>query len=109
MGEYKMTQAELIEFFASTFEGMLKLLRDKNHDYTSGNAALSNFEVSEEFGVPPLTGLLLRMNDKWGRVKTFSKTGTLLVKGEGVKDAFKDLIGYSVLALALLEQEEKNK
>ena len=48
--------------------------------------------------------LVVRCLDKVQRVKSFTKQGILQVEGEGVEDAFKDIIGYSLLALGMLEE-----
>ena len=77
----------------------------KNFDYNGGDDIdgdpLSNFRGAKELGINELTGLVLRMSDKFGRIKTYIKTGKLAVENEGVDDAFRDLLIYSALALAL--------
>ena len=87
----------------------VKIHTQKNHDYSGGDDPngdpLSNFRGSKDFGVAPITGLALRMGDKFKRIQTYIKTGKLKVENEGVKDAFRDLAVYSLLALALLSEE----
>ena len=87
---------------------MLKLLNKKNNDYTAGSqTAFANFEGSKEYGIDPLIGLCLRMHDKTKRIQTFCQKGFLDVDNESVEDAFKDLIGYSVIALGMIHDSNK--
>lgn len=105
---YTMTKEEWLEFQAQVFDDMKELTRAKNADYTGGtDDPFANFRESEDFGVPTLTGLCVRMGDKFKRVKSFATKGKLEVAGEGVDDAFRDLIGYSCLALGLIEESKR--
>lgn len=67
-------------------------LQKKRRAYGPGNLA--------EFGE---AGIIVRMGDKWQRIKTHGKrlmggeTVTTLADGESVRDAFTDMIGYCVL------------
>jgi hypothetical protein len=102
-----MTSTSYIEFVEETLLGMVALIKKKNSDYTGGLGPFANFEESLDFGVDPLTGLCLRMQDKWQRVKSFINQGKL--ENEGIEDAFKDIIGYSCLALGMLEDKKRTK
>lgn len=99
-----MTSEEFFEFVEELQKSQVELMRAKNADYTAGAGPFSNFEGTSDFGVDPLVGLMIRMGDKFQRLKSFAKSGELKVKGEGVEDAFKDLIGYSYLALGMLAE-----
>lgn len=95
-------------FVQGLYDELTKILKDKNNDYTAGSrSAFANFEASRDYGVAPLIGLCVRMGDKVKRVQTFCKTNSLAVEGEYVEDAFKDIIGYCTIALAMIE--EKNE
>ncbi len=103
-----MTNEQLIAFCESTSRGILNLMERKNNDYTGGESPFANFEQSSDFGVDPIVGLSVRMGDKMKRIQTFCKNGKLSVTNEGVEDAYKDLIGYSLLALAMLNDRKVN-
>ena len=105
----KMDSSDYLLFVEETLAGMTELIRKKNSDYTSGGGPFANFEASADFGVDPLVGLCLRMQDKWKRVQSYVKTGELLVDNEGIEDAFKDLIGYSCAALGMLKDRQGDK
>lgn len=100
-----MTSETLIEFCERTAKAVVGLMKKKNNDYTAGVSPFANFEQSTNYGVDPIVGLSIRMGDKMKRVETFCKNGKLSVENEGVEDAYKDLIGYSLIALAMLENE----
>lgn len=89
-----------------TFKEMLQLIKDKSHDYSEGDDPFVNFRTSEELGVDKLVGLNVRLLDKVARIKSFSRSGNL--KNESIKDAYKDLIGYSMLALGMIEEDERS-
>lgn len=98
-------------FQADTFQDIASLTRKKNDDYTGGADTpnpFANFDEANEFGVDPLVGLSVRMGDKMQRLKSFCNAGlSLETKGDTVADIFKDLIGYSTIALGMLERRKE--
>jgi len=87
-------------------------MRKKNSDYTGGeNApdALLNFKAASSFGLHPVTGLLLRMQDKLMRLHSFASDGQLKVSDETVLDACEDLVNYSILCKALFVDDKKSE
>ena len=101
-----MNKEEFKEFRKKIFEDIDTLMDQKNADYTAGGSVFSNFELTEEIDIPRLTGLSIRMLDKIQRLKSYIKQGNLAVQGEGIEDVFKDLIGYSFIALGMLEESK---
>lgn len=90
---------------------ILELTANKNTDYTGGEACdnpFANFDASTSFGVDPFVGVCVRMQDKFQRAKAFCADGSLRVdtKGDQAKDIFRDLIGYSLIAIGMLERSE---
>jgi hypothetical protein len=84
-------------------------MHQKNHDYTGGSGdPYLNFRGAEAYEIHPIVGLLMRMDDKQMRIRTFAERGELKVDGEGLKDAVLDLINYSVLAYGMLMEEDHN-
>ena len=96
-------------FQSEQFRNISKLTRKKNDDYTGGGNTsnpFANFDEAEDFGVDPLIGLSLRMGDKMQRLKAYCNEGlSLETSGDTVSDIFKDLIGYSSIALGMLERK----
>lgn len=97
-------------FQHNTFEDLKELTKKKNNDYTGGREhsnPFANFDEADSFGVDPIIGLSLRIGDKMQRLKAFCNAGlSLETKGDTVADIFKDLIGYSTLALGMLERKK---
>lgn len=103
----RWTRQEWLAFQAELFEEIKRVARAKNEDYAASAAPFANFEGSVEFGVEPLRGLVLRMSDKFQRLKSYCQRGELSCSatGDALEDVFRDLIGYSSLALGMLAQE----
>lgn len=102
----KMSTREFKEFIGVTLLRVQKVLEGKNHDYAKQDYPLSNFEKAENFGIDRLTGLALRMSDKMARLETYCRKGELKSHDDGLTDIFYDFIGYSIIALAMLEEEK---
>ena len=82
------------------------IMSAKNHDYRGGSGdPYHNFKGSTMFGIHPILGILLRMQDKMMRIQTFVEKGQLKVKGENIDDALLDLINYSVLIKGIIDEE----
>jgi hypothetical protein len=71
---------------------LLPVLRAKGHDY-SGKDVLSNFR---DFG---LLGIVVRIGDKYHRLKNIMLQGRRMVEDETIEDTLKDLINYGLIAL----------
>ena len=107
-----MDKEQYLAFIETTLDEIQELIRQKNNDYTGGSQnadPFANFRQAEDFGVEPLTGLAIRMGDKFQRIKAFALDGKLAVGGEGIEDAFRDLIGYSLIALGMLEETGRGR
>jgi hypothetical protein len=74
----------------------------KSADYGFGDDPLANCRASEEFGVPAWVGVLIRLNDKVTRLKSYLANGKLA--NEGVEDALLDLTNYGAIALVLYRE-----
>jgi hypothetical protein len=100
------------EFRYETCNEILELTGAKNNDYTGGEGCdnpFSNFDGSNEFGISPLVGVALRMQDKFQRLKALCKDGELSLdtKGDTIEDIYRDLIGYSLISLGLIVRDSQ--
>lgn len=103
-----MKPQELLQLHERMSAKTRTIMKAKNSDYCGGEGtvdALANFKSATSLGLHPVTGLLLRMQDKLMRIKSFVNDGQLRVEGESVDDACDDLMNYAVLAKALLQEE----
>jgi len=89
-----MTRDELLREFKRLTDQMYSITQVKNNDYGSTEDPLANFSEFGEFG------FLVRMSDKWKRIKTaLYEKRELAVKDETVEDTLLDLANYCVLLL----------
>lgn len=103
-----MNRDDLLKLHDETCAKTRAIMVAKNNDYSGGTRApdaLANFKSAHALELHPVTGLLLRMQDKMMRVKSFVADGALKVSGETVEDAFDDMVNYAILGKALLREE----
>lgn len=83
----------------------LQILHDlKNKDYGTDHDPYQNVRSSQEWGVAPWMGAMIRLNDKIRRLQKYAKDGTLA--NESAEDSFRDIAVYAVIALDLWRQEQ---
>ncbi len=102
------------EYREEVVRNLLAVTAKKNNDYTTGTTntnPFANFDRAEDFGVQPLVGLCIRMQDKFQRAMTFAKDGKLEVTegNDQVEDIFFDIMGYCLLAQGMLERDKQVK
>jgi hypothetical protein len=88
---------------------MKELHIKKNAGYAGDNPdPWINFREAEGFGVSAFKGVLIRMSDKWIRIKSLIKNPTNDKVGESIKDTLFDLAAYALIAIAILEEKEND-
>lgn len=81
----------------------LAFLHDrKQADYGREGDPFANVRASEEWGVAPWIGALIRATDKVRRLQTQAQRGSLA--NESALDAFDDLAVYAVIGRVLFEE-----
>ena len=90
------------------FHALIDTIRDlhdaKQADYGTNADAFANVRGSEDWGVVPWVGAMIRATDKVKRLQTFARTGRL--QNEGVRDSFLDLAVYAIIAHVLFDEQE---
>ena len=82
----------------------LKTIRiKKGHDYSGTKDTLDNLR---DFG---LFGVVMRIGDKYKRLKHFCLQKELAVEDESIEDTIKDLVNYGLFALILHRQSKPKK
>lgn len=94
-----MTRETYLQEFKWITDRMYEITKAKNSDYTGDdNNPFDNFEAVARLGIASTEqGFLTRMTDKFMRITSFVKKGTLQVKDESVQDTLLDLANYSIL------------
>jgi hypothetical protein len=103
-----MTNSELFEMHKKLCDSALKLMQKKNHDYSgkSGKEPFANFTRAEAMGITTTEkGMLVRMLDKISRLSSFADSGEFKVEDEKLEDTIIDIINYSVLLYAYVQQK----
>ena len=77
----------------------MELMAKKGHDYSGDEDCLQNLR---DFG---FYGVVVRLSDKFSRLRQFAKSGTLSVSGECILDTLKDIRIYAYLAEILYNEE----
>ncbi len=75
----------------------------KQRDYGRLKDPFANVRSSEEWGVKPWIGALIRLNDKVRRLQSLATNGALV--NEAAIDSFMDICVYALIARVLYEQE----
>ena len=88
--------------FHEILGGLGTLHDQKQADYGKGDDPFANVRGSQDFGVDPWIGALVRLNDKIKRLQSFITNGSL--KNESVEDSLRDIAVYSIIALVLYEE-----
>jgi hypothetical protein len=90
------------------FHALLKQIGElhdaKQRDYGTDADAFANVRGSEDWGVAPWIGAMVRATDKVRRLQTYAAKGSLI--NEGVEDSLMDLAVYSLIALILFREEQ---
>jgi hypothetical protein len=82
--------------FKAILDPIVDLLNRKNSDYGDSYA-----ETRDEFGP---TAFIIRLMDKYNRLKKLTSEETALVNEESIEDTIQDIIGYCTLELRYLRQ-----
>lgn len=93
------------------FHSILKELGDlhdlKQLDYGKDSDPFSNVRSSENWGMSPWVGAMVRATDKVHRLQSLVKKGKL--NNESAEDSLRDLAVYAVIALVLFEEEHDRR
>jgi len=92
--------------FHELLEKMREIHNSKNADYGAGKQ-LGNFEEAEDFGVSAFKGVLVRLSDKYSRIKSLcnreGEEGE--VKDESIEDTLIDLANYALIAIIVRREK----
>lgn len=91
-----------------------KLLRElgelhdrKQLDYGADEDPFHNIRATEDWGISPWIGALVRMSDKVRRLQRFAQRGSLA--NESAEDSMKDIAVYAMIALILYREESARR
>ena len=105
-----MTRDELLKIHSDLCFSARELMKKKNADYAGrgGNEPFANFTRTEAMGVTTTErGILVRMVDKMSRLSSFMESGEFKVDDEKLEDTILDMINYSILLYAYIQDKNK--
>lgn len=88
--------------FLAVLEEARQLHLKKQQDYGREGNPFANVKASEDFGMAPWVGAMVRANDKMRRLQAFARKGELA--NESAEDSLIDLLVYTGIALVLYRQ-----
>lgn len=97
-----ITQHPISERFHELLREMGELHDKKAKDYGRDEDPLANVRASEEWGMQPWVGVMVRLSDKVRRLQSFAKKGVL--ENESAYDSLMDIAVYALIAFVLMEQ-----
>ena len=74
--------------FEMLLDEIKKLHDRKNADYATKDDPMQNLKGCTRLGLAPITGVVIRMMDKWMRIENYYKNGEL--ENESLRDSFID-------------------
>ena len=87
---------------------MAKCLIAKGHDYSGADRdTFYNLRASEDLGILPWKGVLIRLGDKWRRLCNFARQETLKVSDESIEDTLIDAANYCLFAIIMFREAYK--
>lgn len=93
--------------FYALLKEIAELHASKSHDYAPADNPLINFRQTDALGVPAWKGVLVRMTDKWNRIRQLA--GGKTPKNESLRDSLVDLAVYALIDVVLLDELEGPK
>ena len=100
-----MDSNEFLESTTQFHEDCCSILKKKNADYTGDNSdPFKNFKRCESFDVTTAKGILVRMNDKMGRIEALT-SGHHPKVAESLRDTCLDLSNYAAILSAWIDSQ----
>lgn len=92
--------------YLDLLEKMKELHIKKNAGYSGDSQdRWANFRMSESFGVSAVLGCLVRMSDKFIRIKNLIKNPNNEQVGEAITDTLMDLASYALITICLINEK----
>ncbi len=98
----RLTHTQAWQLQLGLIKRALAIVGPKRRDY-SGDQPFRNFYASEQFGVAPWRGALVRLPDKLSRLARLAEQGGRgQVSGESLLDTAADALNYTAIAVGLI-------
>ena len=100
---YNREALEIEDRYTSLLDQLLEIHQRKAADYGTEYDPMYNLRAAAEFGISPVTGVLIRMYDKMHRLMRWAAGHEM--KNESARDSLIDISNYALLAIMLMDEE----
>lgn len=101
-----MTHDDFIEALKEEKLRAVEIARSKNHDYADSEDPFANFKEATQIGVSVEKAIMVRMSDKWRRLKRAARGDTLAVNDESFLDTCRDLSNYADILAVWIQNKD---
>lgn len=103
-----MNKSQYTKFHSEFCEKMKQVTASKNSDYCGeSDNPFANLQMVETMGACSTEiGIITRLSDKFARLLSFLKKGTLSVSDEKIEDTLLDAANYMVLMAAVIKSKK---
>ncbi len=97
------------DLFVNVQNEIQDLYKKKRIDYITINDPLSSLTRSNNLGVEPYIGALIRLGDKFNLLENFVKNRKYETHDESIRETLLDISAYTTLTILLLDCDESNE
>lgn len=102
----KLTQEEAIALQKRLMDKALEIVLAKRHDYSGTEDPFRNLRDSVVLaGANPWQGVIIRIGDKFSRIRSIVEAGGVMNVDEALEDTFADIINYTCILAGLVWEE----
>ena len=104
------TREEFLTAVENEFLEAIELMRSKNQDYAPDSNGMGNLGECEELGLcDSEDGVLIRITDKWSRVRNLmpNRGATVSVSDESFEGTIRDLAVYCLIYRTIRKKKEE--
>ena len=96
------------DYFEILLVEMPALHLKKAAGYGQKTDTWANFREAADLGVSPAKGVLVRMGDKWSRIKNLTRDPANEQLGEPLERELIDLASYAIIDVAIMREAARN-
>ena len=102
---YQMTPAQALRSQEQLMGKALDVMLKKRTDYSGSDDPFRNLRSSEFVGVEPWRGTIVRIMDKFSRIRSIMDAGGSMKVDESIEDTLLDVINYTCILAGLIYEE----
>ena len=104
-GSYQMSPEDALKLQETLMGKALEIMLRKRTDYSGSEDPFRNLRSSKFAGVKPWKGVIVRIMDKFSRIRSVTDAGGEMKVEESLEDTFIDIINYTCILAGLIYEE----